>query len=298
MAGVSKLGIIGDPYNVGWAGPGIHEAAAAFRRAGLIDELKQAVDEVADFGDVQVDLPPRDDRNAKLLNPEQVKAVSKALAEKVEAVVGQGFVPLIVGGEDSVMLGIVEGFRRALGERLGLILMDAHGDFNTPQTSPSGLIGGMEIGILAGRGPHELVNLFGRSPLLREENIVLYGTRDLDAEEVTALAESEVRLCRAERIRQLGPGRAIEEILADLTSRCDNLYLHVDLDILDESHMAAQVLPVPHGLTAGEFVESVRGIVASGKLRGLAVMVFNAAKDATGAEARKVVKLIADSLGG
>ncbi|KPV64384.1 MAG: Arginase family protein [Candidatus Bathyarchaeota archaeon BA2] len=80
-------------------------------------------------------------------------------------------------------MGIIEGFQRALGSRIGLIYMDAHGDFNTPETTPSGLIGGMDVAITAGRGPKELVEMFGRSPLLLEENIVLYGTRELDAVE-------------------------------------------------------------------------------------------------------------------
>ncbi|MEM2922411.1 MAG: hypothetical protein QXF26_08870, partial [Candidatus Bathyarchaeia archaeon] len=74
---ISKIGVIGVPYNVGWKGPGIDKGAQALRNAGLVDELSRVVDEVVDFGDVEVRLPPRDDSNPKLLNAGQVEAVCR-----------------------------------------------------------------------------------------------------------------------------------------------------------------------------------------------------------------------------
>lgn len=297
MATIEKLGIIGDPYCVGWACEGITDSAAAFRKAGLVEAAGGAIDDVVDFGDICVDLPAYDDSNRKLLNPEQVKALSTVLADQVEQVSADGYVPLIFGGEDSVMLGILEGLRRAKGAPLGQVFLDAHGDFNTPETSPSGLIGGMENAILAGRGPEDLVNLFRPGPQLEEENITLYGTRDLDPKEALALALSDVRIWRADRIREVGPVEAMQAVVADLRQRVQNVYLHIDLDILDESQMSAHVLPVPEGLTREEFVLSVRELIASGLVAGLAVMVFDTAKDPTGSEAKKVVEMVSEFLG-
>jgi len=293
---ISKVGVIGNPYNVGWRGPGVDEGARALRDAGLVDELKKVVSEVVDYGDIEVRLPPRDDSNSRLLNPKQVEAVCKSLATKVHSTLQRGYFPLIIGGEDSVLMGIIEGFQRALGPRIGLIYMDAHGDFNTPETTPSGLIGGMNVAITAGRGPKELVEIFGHSPLLPEENIVLYGTRELDTMEEMALAESKVRVYTREKIREVGVENAVEKILHELEPRCDNVYVHVDLDVLDESEMSAQSLPVRDGFSMREFQKSLQALVKSGKLCGIAIMVFNAAKDPKGVEARKVVRLIADVL--
>jgi len=293
---ISKVGLIGDPYNVGWRGAGIDEGARALRDAGLVDKLKKVVSEVLDYGDIEVRLPPRDDSNPKLLNPRQVEAVCKALATKVHSTLEKGYFPLIIGGEDSVLMGIIEGFQRALGTRIGLIYMDAHGDFNTPETTPSGLIGGMNVAITAGRGPKELVEMFGHSPLLPEENIVLYGTRELDAMEEMALAESKVRVYTREKIREVGVENVVKEILHDLEPKCNNIYVHVDLDVLDETAMSAQSLPVRDGLSMREFQETLQALVKSGKLCGMAIMVFNAAKDPNGVEARKVVRLIVDVL--
>jgi len=294
MTAVRRLGLIGAPLCVGWAGPGIAQAAGAFRQAGLVEALTEVVEEVVDFGDLTVDLPPYDDSNPTLLNVEQVKAASRAFAERVEEVAGQGYVPLIFGGEDSVMLGILEGLRRALGAPIGQVFMDAHGDFNVPETSPSGLIGGMENAILAGRGPEELVHLFRPDPQLEEANITLFGTRDLDPQEAVALDQSQVRVWSAERIRQVGPAEAMREIITDLRQRVERIYLHVDLDILDELAMSAHVLPVVDGLTREAFLTSVQALVRSGLLCCLAVMVFDTAKDPTGSEGRKVVEMIAE----
>jgi len=293
---ISKVSVIGVPYNVGWRGPGVNEGSRALRDAGIVDELKKVINEVVDYGDIEVRLPPRDESNPKLLNPKQVEAVCKVLATKVHSTLQKGYFPLIMGGEDSVLMGIIEGFQRTLGTRIGLIYMDAHGDFNTTETTPSGLIGGMNVAITAGRGPKELVEMFGHSPLLSEENIVLYGTRDLDAMEEMALAESRVRVYTREKIREVGVENVVKEILHDLEPKCDNIYVHVDLDVLDETEMSAQSLPVPDGLSIHEFQETLQAIVKSGRLCGMAIMVFNAAKDPNGVEARKVVRLIADVL--
>jgi len=219
------------------------------------------------------------------------------LAAKVHSTVDREYFPLIIGGEDSVIMGIIEGFQRTLGPRIGLVYMDAHGDFNTPETTPSGLIGGMNVAITAGRGSKELVEMFGRSPLLPEENIVLYGTRELDAMEEKALTESKVKVYMREKIREVGVEKAVKKILHDLESRCDKVYVHVDLDVLDETAMSAQSYPVGDGLSMGEFQETLQGLVRSERLCGMAIMVFNAAKDPEGVEARKVVRLIADVLG-
>ena len=295
-ARISKVGLIGVPYNVGWMGPGIEDGAQALRDAGLVGELKRCVSEVVDYGDIYVRLPPRDDSNPKFLNPKQVEEVCKALAMKVHSILQSGHFPLIIGGEDGVLMGIIEGFRRALGPRIGLIYMDAHGDFNTPETTPSGLIGGMDVAITTGKGPKELAEMFGHSPLLPEENIVLYGTRDLDTMEEIALAESKVRVYTREKISEVGVENVVKSILGDLESRCRNLYVHVDLDVLDEAEMSALSLPAQDGLSIREFQETLQALVKSGKLCGMAIMVFNAAKDPKGVEARKVVRLIADVL--
>jgi arginase len=293
---IRKIGLIGVPYNVGWTGPGVAEAIGAFRAAGLADELAALDVEFADLGDIQVDLPPKDDSDSELLNPAQVIAICNALADAVSGALADGYFPLIVGGEDGVIMGILEGFNRKLAETFSLVYLDAHGDFNTPATSPSGLIGGMNIAISAGIGVPELVNMFGHAPLVKPENIVLYGTRDLDPGERKLVERSRVALYDADSVREVTPTGAVNDIVTDLTGRTGKIYVHIDLDVMDESVIAAHCLPVPNGLSREEFVTTIRGFVASGVLCGLGVMVFNAEKDPDGTDARKVVEIVRDIL--
>ena len=293
---ISKVGILGVPYNVGWRGKGIDKGPQALRNAGLAERLRKVARVVKDLGDIKADLPLYDDSNPKLLNPQQVIALCRVLASRVEKICREGYFPLILGGEDSVLMGLIEGLKRGLKKRIGLIYFDAHGDFNTPETTPSGLIGGMNVAVVAGRGPEILTKMFGYTPQLPEENIVLFGVRDLDPPEKIALEDSRVHVYSRAKIRELGAEAAMKDALEKLEPVCDQFYIHVDLDVLDENAMKAQILPVPDGLSLSEFSGAIRMATATGKLQGLAIMVFNPLKDPEGLEARKVTKLILDAV--
>lgn len=296
MANLSLIGVIGIPYNVGWKGEGIDECPSALRNAGLIKQLDQVAETVVDLGDVKAELPPRDDANPKLLNSHQVIAVCRSVASFVRNACEQGHFPLILGAEDSVIMGIMEGLQQGLGESIGLIYLDAHGDFNIPETTPSGLIGGMDVAILTGRGPDSLTKIFGHKPQLREEQIAIFGVRDLDPPEREMLNESKVHLYTMDKVRELGPERAMEQAIEELSQVARRIYVHVDIDVLDPSEIRALQMPVPGGLGLAECASSLRVVRQTGKLCGLAVMVFNAHKDPHGTEAAKLNRLIVESL--
>jgi len=293
---ISKVGILGVPYNVGWKGEGIDKGPRALRDAGLAERLGKVARTVEDLGDIKADLPIYDDSNPKLLNPQQVIALCRVIALRVERICREGYFPLILGGEDSVLMGIVEGLKRGLRKRIGLIYLDAHGDFNTPETTPSGLIGGMNLAVVAGRGAETLTKMFGYAPQLPEENIVLFGVRDLDPPEKIALENSRVHVCSRAKIREVGAETAMIDVLDELEPLCDQFYIHVDLDVLDENAMKAQILPAQDGLSLSEFSSAIRTARATAGIQGLAIMVFNPLKDSEGYEARKVVKLTVDAV--
>jgi len=293
---VSKVGILGVPYNVGWRGEGIDKGPQVLRNTGLAERLRKVARVVKDLGDIEAYLPSYDASNPKLLNSQQVIALCRVLASRVEEMCRDGYFPLILGGEDSVLMGIVEGLKRGLKERIGLIYFDAHGDFNTPETTPSGLIGGMNVAVVAGRGPELLTNMFGYTPQLPEENIVLYGTRDLDPPEKVALENSRVHVYSRAKIRELGAEDAMRDALKKLEPVCDKIYVHVDLDVLDQGDMKAQILPAPDGLFLPEVTCAIRTVRTTCKLGGLAIMVFNPLKDPDGLEALKIVKLIVEAV--
>lgn len=292
---MDKIGVIGIPYNTGSKGLSIEKGTASLRKAGIVKVL-QGIGEVADYGDLAVALPNADNSNPKLLKPNQVEVLCKALAAKVKDVVKAGYSPFIVGGDCSALMGVVEGLR-SLNGRIGLVYMDAHGDFNTPETTPSGIIGGMDLAIVAGRGPETLTAMFGHAPLLSEENIVLYGARDLDVLEAKALAKSKIEVYAREGIRLKGDEQSALEVVEYLASKCDFIYLHIDLDVLDGSEFSAAGLPVPDGLSKQEFCGIVKAVVRNGKLCGVGLMSFDAAKDPDESQAKKLVGLVAEAFG-
>jgi arginase len=296
VAKLRSIGVIGITHNVGWKGEGLDKGPAALRKAGIVGQLSQVAEMVADLGDVEANLPPPDDTNPRLLNPYQVVAVCRAVAPRVRSACEQGYFPLILGAEDSVIMGIIEGLKQGFGETIGLIYMDAHGDFNTPDTTPSGLIGGMDVALLAGHGPDLLTSIFGHKPQLREEQITLFGVRDLDPPEREMLVKSKVHLYTMDKVRELGPERAMKEATEKLLRASKRLYIHIDIDVLDPKEIGATQLPVPDGLGLTECSTALRVVRQSGRLCGLDVMVFNAHKDPNGEEARKLNQLVVDSL--
>jgi arginase len=293
---LSKIGLLGIPYNVGSKGLRLEKGAEALRKAGIVNELRK-VSEVVDFGNLNINLPIPDYTNPKLLNPNQFETLSRALAEKIKTLINAGYFPLVFGGDCSAAIGIIEALR-GYSPRIGMVYMDAHGDFNTPDTSPSGIIGGMDVALIAGKGPKNLSAMFGHSPLIPEENIVLFGVRDLDPLEERALFNSKVKIYRRERIRSQGAENVANEILRSLEPRCESMYLHVDLDVLDSSVFSASGLPVPDGLTKKEFQGAFKILARGGRLCGLTLTAFDAAKDADGNQARNVLDLVVETLCG
>jgi arginase len=288
----TRIGVLGIPFNVGWQGEGIAEAPRALRAAGLVSQLASTGLEVKDFGDVECKLPARDSSNPKLLNSAQVIELSKAIAPRVEQCVRPGFFPIILGGEDGILMGLIAGLQRGLPRRIGLIYLDAHGDFNTPETTPSGLIGGMNVAIVAGHGPPELTSIFGRQPQLPEDAIVFYGSRDLDPPEKVALEKSRTKVLMMDQVKRLGAAQAMKEAIEFLKPKVDSVYFHMDVDVLDPKEMSALILPVANGLTLKECESALQTVTRSGMLCGAAFMVFDARKDPTRSEAPKIVQLI------
>jgi arginase len=293
---LSKIGIIGVPYNASSFGSGTDKSPQALRRAGIVEALKRISAKVEDLGDLETQLPLPEIRNPRLKNPGQVVVLCRALAERIQRAVEDGYFPFVIGGDDSVLMGVIEGLERTLGDKIGLIYMDAHGDFNVPETTPSGKIGGMDVAITAGRGARELTEMFDHAPILPEENIVLHGVRDLDKMEKIALTESRIKVYDREALKTLGAEEAGRKILRYLQCKCDRIFLHVDIDVLDASVVSAQALAVPDGLSSEEFQKTLHILAESDKLCGIAVMMFDASKDHGGNEARKLVKLVTDAL--
>jgi arginase len=172
------------------------------------------------------------------------------LADTIELSLRAGRFPLILGGDHSLAMGSVAGLVRHFrprGKHLGVLWVDAHADMNTPETSPSGCLHGMPLATLLGRGPDVLTQLCGGSPALDPDHVVLFGVRDVDAEEELVLQHSGVRVFRRTEIARRGVDACLTEALDRLRAAGAGIHLSFDLDACDPSLAPGVTTPVHRG---------------------------------------------------
>ena len=206
-----------------------------------------------------------------LPDPEQQLRMARlyeSLAVMVAEALESGFRPVSIAGDCCSTIGVAAGLQRA-GIEFLLIWLDAHGDFNTWETTPSGFLGGMPLAMLVGRGEQTMPEGVGLLSL-PEEQILLTDARDLDPAEKTALLESElVRLTNVEDL--------IRYPLPELP-----IYLHLDVDIIDPSEAPAMNYLAPGGPSAGELQEAFRYLARTEKVRAVSVSAWNPDLDTDG----------------
>ena len=198
-------------------------------------------------------------------------------------------VPIFLGGDHSISIGTVGGVSDQAPT--GLLWVDAHGDFNTPETSPSGNIHGMPLAALLGRGAPELVDLGRPGPKLSPENVVLIGIRDLDAQERLALRDSGVLVITMHDIDEHGIAEMANKAL-DRLEGVDRLHVSLDLDSVDPAYAPGVGTPVPNGLTAREAHLIMEVVAQRRAINSLDVVELNPILDArnqTGLLARDLV---------
>ncbi len=243
------------PYFLGRRGEGLATGVPVLA-ARLADELGASSVEVESAGESW---------NEVGASMEVVAALGAAVRE----VVAVGDFPLVLAGVCSSSLGVLAG----LGSPpdLGVVWFDAHGDFNTPETTPTGFFDGMPLAMLTGSGWEGLrAEVEGLRPV-DEANVVLVGARDVDPAEKERLDNSGVRWVR--------PGEPIEPTLDALAERVRDVYLHVDLDVLDPSEGQANRYAAPGGPTAAELASAVSEVAALFTIRAAAITAYEPVHD-------------------
>ena len=179
--------IIGAPMDLGAGRRGVDMGPSAIRIAGIGDRLRELGHRVIDEGDISIKTQEeqkiRDPRMKYL--PEITRAVT-VLCNKVSGIMEDGRFPLVLGGDHSIAVGTISGialYARKRKKRIGVLWIDAHGDFNTPASSPSGNIHGMPLAVCSGFGPEPLLAVGGKFRKVDPRNVAIVGLRDLDKQE-------------------------------------------------------------------------------------------------------------------
>ena len=269
-------------------------APAALRRQRLVERLG-----ALDFGDV---VPPayRDfvRRGERVRNEEEVAAYSLALADAVAAAAADGAFVIVLGGDCSVVLGALLG----VGRRgpVGLVYLDAHADFATPQESRTGSAASMDLALAVGRGDSPLARLGGASPLVAATDVALVGRRDEEQPWYgqQALGPLGVLDLGHLELRDQGASEAARRALERVTrSGLAGFWIHFDADVLDPEVMPAVDSPEPDGVGADEAVALLAPLVRHPRALGLEVTIYDPALDPGDAAARRLVDLLVRAFG-
>lgn len=280
--------------DLGQARRGVDMGPSALRYAGLDDRLRQLGCSVVDDGNVEI--PVRDelpaDGGLEFL-PAVLQAARRAYAAGATAMAA-GSVPLFLGGDHSIALGTVAA--AATHGPIGVLWIDAHGDFNTPETSPSGNLHGMPLAALTGRGIPEMIELVGSGPILPESDVVILGLRSLDSGERELLRASNVGIFTMREIDELGIGPVSHQAL-DRLRHCGSLHISLDMDALDPREAPGVGTPVPGGLTYREAHLLMEIVASRARVGSVDVVEINPILDERNRTASIAVELVSSLLG-
>jgi arginase len=288
--------IIDAPSILGLRPSGVENLPEALKAAGLLEALNAQY-----LGRIQplISYSSERDRATQLLNGNAIRAFSLQLAESMTKVLSKrNYFIIVLGGDCSIIIGTLLALRR-LG-RYGLFFIDGHADFYQPEASVTGEVADMDLAIVSGRGPNILTNIDGLRPLVKDEDIVVFGYRD--AEQAASYGSQDVidtnmQVYDLSRVKELGiknaSSFAIRKLLENET---DGFWIHLDADVLDDSIMPAVDYRLEGGLSFSELSDLLRTINSSGRAVGMSITIFNPNLDLDKSIASKFVSSIVDGL--
>jgi len=286
--------IIGVPMDLGQNRRGVDMGPSAARYAGLQARLERLGHTVYDEGNVAVPNPEEEVAEGGAKRLQAVTAVCQQIFAIASDCVRQGDFTLFLGGDHSISMGTIAA--AAQREPVGVIWIDAHADFNTPETSPSGNIHGMPVAALVGDGDEALVNIGYPGRKLQPSHIVQIGIRDLDAGERRRLLPSGINVFTMRHVDELGMAAVARQAL-DRLRHLPRLHVSLDMDSLDPDEAAGVGTPVPGGLSYREAHLLMEILGDSGRVQSLDIVEINPILDDRNKTAELAVELAASLLG-
>ena len=304
MTGMTgPVAVVGVPAALGGQLPdererGMAEAPGELRRHGFLDRLAAAGLELRDMGDLEVTPPIRLDDDPRAKNRELIAAFLPREAAMVASSIAAGERLLIMGGDCCAHAGAIAGLRRARPQRrLAIAWFDAHGDFNTPDTTPSGHVWGMPFAMLCGRGDPDLVGACD-GPSVDERHAALLGGQVLDERESRMLSASPVAQFGAGMLRTPAGLAALDGWAQTTANEVDGLYVAIDHDVLDADEADwAVTMPEATGMPLDVAIQAVRVLAAAIPVVGYGATAMNLRQGDVGRTVDAAVHLAAAALG-
>jgi len=274
-----RVHLVSVPYRYDEREQGLGAGPSALLRGGLVERLGAAGLAVEPAREAVLD-PAEREEGRTAVNIGRLGARTAALVAEARRA---GAAALVLAGDDTAAIGVVSGLQLAdgAGAAIGLVWLDAHGDFNTPEISYSGILAGMPVAILAGLAGPLWREAAGLAAPLPTDRILIAGTRDLDEKEAALLRSTDVRLVPAAELTDPG-NDAFPVAVEKLAARCALLYLHVDLDLLDPRLVPSASTPSANGLTIDQAAAAMATVLATGKVASVCLTSLNPGAGARG----------------
>ncbi|HVC81805.1 MAG TPA: arginase [Chloroflexota bacterium] len=291
-----RVAILGAPIDFGASRRGVDMGCSAIRYAGLQGSLQRLGHDVVDLGNVRASLAEQGDAgDPRLKHLDEILAASRDLADLVTEARADDRLPVILGGDHSIALGSIAGAAR--GRTLGVLWIDAHGDFNTHETTPSGNIHGMPLAASCGLGDPRLVNLAYPGPKVDPRHVALVGVRDLDEPEKVLLRQAGVSVFTMQHIDRQGMDQVMAAALKIVSTGTDGVLASLDLDVLDPREAPGVGTPVAGGISYREAHLIMELLAESGHMVALDLVEVNPILDRENGTARLAAELALSALG-
>jgi arginase len=300
-ASQKTLRLVGVPMDLGAGRRGVDMGPSAIRIAGVAAGLRHLGFTVEDDGDVGVPAPETRDPgspNARYLEP--IYHVCNRLRLRVRRSLDQGEIPIVLGGDHSIAIGTVSGVSehfRSRGQKLGLIWVDAHGDMNTPESSPSGNIHGMPLATLCGMGHPRLVEMGGFWPKVERKNVCLIGIRDIDEVERKIVKASGIHAYTMRDVDERGMRAIIQESIGFVSDGTAGFHVSFDLDGMDPRDVPGTGTPVKGGISWREANLLMEMVSDTGRMTSLEITELNPILDVKNQSGEVAVDVILSAFG-
>lgn len=279
------INLIGVPLYYGCDKVGVDDGPNTLRKAGVKQALESKNNKVYDLGNIYVEKnidknPFNAGVNAKYID--EILEVNESLAQQVYAsLCAKGF-PVIVGGDHSLAAGSLAGISKFYEDDLAVVWIDAHGDINTFETSPSGNVHGMPLAASMGVGDKSLTNLFFDGVKVNSKNVFIIGARDLDKGELELIKELKLNVWTMDDIKSIGMDKLCEQVKEKLLSLgVNNVHISFDVDSIDPVHIKGTGTPVPNGFTVDEGKEILKTLFDTKLVKSMDFVEFNPKLDDT-----------------
>ncbi|MDT8718093.1 arginase [Clostridium sp. 19966] len=273
-----NINLIGVPIFFGSDRKGVDEGPDKLRSKNVAKIIEKHGNNVYDLGNLHV---RKLDENLKFSSHKKMKYIDEILevntnlAHQVYCSLKANCFPFVIGGDHSLGLGSISGSSKFY-DNLGVIWIDAHGDINTHETTPSGNVHGMPLASAMGFGFEKLVNLYYSGPKIKKENVFIIGARDLDEGELAFIKKLNLNVWTTKAIKENGIKNTVEDVISRIRKRnLSNIHLSLDIDVLDKNLVPGTGTPVRDGLNVDETKNILEALISTKLIRSMDVVEFN-----------------------